>query len=256
MREFVFDICYPDGKAPIQELFGPEQAPETVGVGGCIEQDEFWRIERYSNEESALDPPDESQLEQLLAVESITESTCNGTVHAEILERSADKCEVYYHIRGVSNCDSIQTLAVDYLGTDVLFELERTANRDTWTVLMESDDGTGLFYDAIQACLHPELRFVFDHVGQASDRRMDLFAKKNLPQEQRESLVAAVKQGYYETPRQITLEELATDVGCPRSTLSYRLRKAESKLAKAFALDKNTSELQGFPQTPTEGDAS
>lgn len=256
MREFVFDIAYPDGQSPAQTLFEGDGPPKTVGVGGCIETTEFWRIEQYSGAPDELDTIDESNLENLLAVESVADAACDGTVHVEILERSREKCEVYYHLKDISGCESVQTLAVEYLGPDVLFELERKKDRDTWSVLMPSDDDVGLLYDAIQACLRPELQFTFDHVGQASDRRMDLFAKKNLPAEQREALVAAVKNGYYETPRQITLDELASEVGCPRSTLSYRLRKAESKLAKAFALDRDASELQSFPQTPTEGDAS
>lgn len=249
MYEFVFDIHYPDGQAPGRELFDVDTPPETVGVGGCIAADEFWRIERYSGPQNAVEAVDETGFENILAVESIDESTCEGTVHAEILEHTPEQCEVYYHFKGVDGCVSVQTLAVEYLGTDVLFELDRTKTRDTWSILMPSDDSVGLLYDAIQARLRPDLEFSFDHLGQASDRRIDLFAKKNLPAEQRAALVAAVEHGYYETPRQITLDELAKAVGTPRSTLSYRLRSAESKLAKAFALDRDAAELQSFPQT-------
>lgn len=249
MREFVFEISYPEGPAPGQELFEVETPPDTVGVGGCIASDEFWRIERYTGSLGSVETVDNSRFETLLGVESIGESECEGTVHAEILEHSTERCEVYYHLTGVGDCALVQTLAVEYLGTDVLFELEREGTRDTWSILMPSDDSVGLLYDAIQARMRPGLEFTFDHVGQASDRRIDLFAKRNLPEEQREALVAAVEHGYYETPRQITLDELATDVGVPRSTLSYRLRSAESKLAKAFALDRGAAELQSFPQT-------
>lgn len=249
MREFVFDIHYEESRGPLQQLFDTDGLPSSTAVGGCIGVDEFWRIERFSGSEPALDGIDGTLLQDLLDVESITSTTCAGSIHVEVLERGTDQCEVYYHIEDVENCESVATLAVEYLGSDVLFELERDTQQETWTVLMESDDGLGLLYDGLQASLRPELRFEFGHIGQASDRRMDLFAKKNLPAEQREALVTAVEHGYYETPRQITLEELADELGCPRSTLSYRLRQAESKLAKSFAFTSDVGELQSFPQT-------
>lgn len=45
-----------------------------------------------------------------------------------------------------------------------------------------------------------------------------------VPREQRTALQAAVEHGYYETPRQIELSDLAEKLEIPRSTLSYRLR--------------------------------
>lgn len=249
MREFVFDIVYEGEPAPVRRLTSGDGQLSSVGVGGCIDDDEFWRIERFTGPETALDALDESTLQRLLDVEGITPDDCEGQVHTEILEHSAEQLEVYYHVRNLAGCESVTTLAVEYLGTDVLFELERADGAETWTVMMESDDGVGLLYDALQATLRSPLRFAFDHIGQASDRRVELFASKNLPAEQREALVAAVQHGYYETPRQTTLDELADRLDCPRSTLSYRLRRAESKLAKSFAVERGSEELRGLPRT-------
>jgi predicted DNA binding protein len=55
-----------------------------------------------------------------------------------------------------------------------------------------------------------------------------------VPPAQREALQAAIEHGYYETPRQIDLSDLAAIVEVPRSTLSYRLRRAEAQLVKQF----------------------
>lgn len=252
MREFVFDIHYEGEPGPLQKLFDSEQLPSSTAVGGCISDGEFWRIERFTDSEAALEDIDTSMLEQLLAIESITPDPCDGTIHIEVLERGATGYEVYYHIENVTDCESVSSLAVEYLGEDVLFELERGAGHETWTVVMESDDGIGLLYDGLQAILRPTIRFEFGHIGQASDRRMNLFAKKDLPPEQRDALVSAVERGYYETPRQVTLDELSDELDWPRSTLSYRLRRAESKLAKAFAFTSDSDELRSFPQTPEQ----
>lgn len=248
MREFVFDIHYEEEPVPIRTLVDDQAELSSVGVGGCIGSEEFWRIEQFSGSPDALSELCESRLQRVLDTESITEEECDGTVHVEILERTEQRCEVYYHMKGVTDCDSVATLAVEYLSTDVLFELKRDHERDRWAVMTETDDGVGLLYDALQISLRPTLRFEFGHLGQASDRRIDLFAKKNLPPEQRDALVAAVSSGYYETPRQTTLEELSAKLECPRSTLSYRLRRAESQLAKAFAMNAG-SELTGLPRT-------
>lgn len=251
MREFVFDLVYEGTPSPLQRLFEDASGLSSTSIGGTIGADEFWRLERFVGSADSLAQLGDSLPEGLLAAEAITGDGCEGALSTKVLKQTSTEREVYYHLRDVSNCESVATLAVEYLDTDVIFEVERTAERDTWTVMMESEDGVGLLYDAIQVSLRPEIRFEFGHVGQATDRRTALFARKNLPAEQREALVAAVKHGYYERPRQITLEELSEEVDCPRSTLSYRLRSAESKLAKAFAVNDDSTALESFPQTPS-----
>ena len=58
---------------------------------------------------------------------------------------------------------------------------------------------------------------------------------KAVPTRQRELLVTALEEGYYEMPREITLEELADKVGVAKTTASQHLRKAERKLI-SFAI--------------------
>jgi len=48
----------------------------------------------------------------------------------------------------------------------------------------------------------------------------------------RAALRAAVEHGYYESPREIDAGDLADHLDIPRSTLTYRLRRAEEHLAK------------------------
>ena len=249
MREFVFDLMYEETAGPLQHLLSDTTDVSSRGVSGSIDGEEFWRFERFQGPTDALNELTNADQRNLLAVEQITPTCCEGAVHREVLKQTDSQCELYYHLRNIGNCESVPTLAVEYIGSDVLFELKRNQNRETWTVMMESDDGIGLFYDALQVSLREGIRFEFDHIGQASKRRTSLFAPKNLPSEQREALVEAVERGYYEKPRQITLEELSSELECPRSTLSYRLRSAESRLAKSFATSDQPAEFESFPQT-------
>jgi len=249
MREFVFDLVYEETAGPLQQLLPDTTGVASRGVSGSIDAEEFWRLERFEGPADALSELTNAGQRELLAVEQITPADCVGAVHSEVLKRTDSVCELYYHLRDLGTCESVATLAVEYIGPDVLFEFKRSQNRETWTVMMETDDGVGLFYDAIQVSLQEGIRFEFGHIGQASKRRTGLFARKNLPPEQREALVEAVRRGYYEKPRQITLDELSTELDCPRSTLSYRLRSAESRLAKGFATSEHQTEFESFPQT-------
>lgn len=52
----------------------------------------------------------------------------------------------------------------------------------------------------------------------------------SIPPRQREFLNTAVEMGYFEIPRQVTLEELADEMGITKTTVSNHLRKAEQQL--------------------------
>ncbi len=56
---------------------------------------------------------------------------------------------------------------------------------------------------------------------------LDLY---ELTKKQRQAITAAVAAGYYETPREVSLGELADQLQISKSALSQRLKAAESKL--------------------------
>jgi predicted DNA binding protein len=53
---------------------------------------------------------------------------------------------------------------------------------------------------------------------------------EDLPPQNREILEKAVRLGYYDWPRRISLSSLSKTINLPKSTLSYRLRRAEKEL--------------------------
>ena len=53
---------------------------------------------------------------------------------------------------------------------------------------------------------------------------------QSIPSRQRQLLNAAMEEGYYEMPREITLEDLADEVGVAKTTASQHLRKAEQRV--------------------------
>ncbi|QIO24013.1 helix-turn-helix domain-containing protein [Haloarcula sp. JP-L23] len=58
-----------------------------------------------------------------------------------------------------------------------------------------------------------------------------------LTESQLELLEAAVEEGYYDTPRNCSLTELAESVGIAKSTCSETLHRAEEKVVKQFVDD-------------------
>lgn len=54
---------------------------------------------------------------------------------------------------------------------------------------------------------------------------------------QRDLLALALEKGYYETPRECTLTELADAAGVAKSTASERLHRAESAVIRRFAAE-------------------
>lgn len=52
----------------------------------------------------------------------------------------------------------------------------------------------------------------------------------NLTDEQYEALLLAIERGYYSIPRQVTLAELAEDVGISQQAMSERLRRGTAKV--------------------------
>ncbi len=55
-----------------------------------------------------------------------------------------------------------------------------------------------------------------------------------LPPEQQAAVEAAVEHGYYRTPRDTSLTELAETLDVSRSTLQYRLQRAEAWIVRSF----------------------
>ncbi|WP_435064358.1 helix-turn-helix domain-containing protein [Halobaculum sp. EA56] len=91
----------------------------------------------------------------------------------------------------------------------------------------------------------------FDYsVGYVHDA---LDAEDLLTDGQRELLTAAIEAGYYDTPRETTLTELADRQGIAKSTASERLHRAEGKVIKRFAEDALDVDPERSPLAPAAG---
>lgn len=57
---------------------------------------------------------------------------------------------------------------------------------------------------------------------------------ESIPSRQQELLQVGLELGYYDLPREVTLQELADEIGIAKTTASQHLRKAESNIIEFF----------------------
>lgn len=62
-------------------------------------------------------------------------------------------------------------------------------------------------------------------------------SRQRLTEKQREALAAAHERGYFEVPRQASLEEVATDLGISHQAMSERLRRGQNALLHSEIVD-------------------
>jgi len=124
-------------------------------------------------------------------------------------------------------------IARDHLGDGVLFETRHKGRHYTWRLIHAGEGNVAAFFDdlrtAVGECAQMEMLRTTDtataaNSGDETDNGLTL--------EQKAALHAAVEHGYYESPRDVNVGELAEHLDVPRSTLTYRLRRAEEHLAK------------------------
>ncbi|MGN8215537.1 helix-turn-helix domain-containing protein [Halococcus sp. PRR34] len=237
MREFTFAIDYDAGADPIMDVCIEWPSVVAHSLDGFVTEDRFWRIERISGPERALDRIEDVRFDGTKCGESITEQDCEAARYHDVLERSADELVIYTYLEDIAACESVHTLAGNHLPSGLVFETRRQGSRHQWRVLMRSDAKVGVLYDEIGARLRDGLTFRMGHLRDADGWQRDSLTTLSMPDEQRTALRAAVESGYYETPRGTTLDDLADTLSVPRSTLSYRLRQAETRLARRYVGD-------------------
>lgn len=237
MREFTFAIEYDAGADPVMDVCIEHPSVVAHSLDGFMTGDRFWRIERILGPETALDAIESIRFDATLCGESLTENDCEAARYHDVLERRDGERVLYTYLEDITRCESVHTLAGKHLPSGFVFETRRQGSRHQWRVLMRSDANVGVLYDEIGARLRDGLTFRMGHLRDADGWRRDSFATLSMPDEQRAAVRAAVAAGYYESPRGATLDAIATELSIPRSTLSYRLRRAESTLARRFVND-------------------
>jgi predicted DNA binding protein len=112
---------------------------------------------------------------------------------------------------------------------------ELTASADRLSALGDQLDAFGI-------------EFTVEYVRQHVEER------RPLTDRQRGLVVAAVEHGYYDTPRDCTLTELAEAVGIAKSTCSETLHRAEEAIVKRYVEELPDPDREGADAGVADGD--
>ncbi|MHC3436664.1 helix-turn-helix domain-containing protein [Natrialbaceae archaeon A-gly3] len=233
MRELVFALEYDPGANPVADAL--EAHPDTTvrSLSCHVTAESLWRVDHAEGSLEGLEALEDAYRESSYCADCLVKDDCGADCEIQILDRSDETLVVYTYWDRTDVCTSVPHLALEYLGEGLLFETYREGRRYRWRIVLGNGAPVGDFFDALGEevgdCTGMEMLRLTD-----VDPDSDLEDEGALPREQRDALRAAVDHGYYETPRQVELSELAEDLGIPRSTLSYRLRRAEAELATTF----------------------
>ncbi|MFH5801153.1 helix-turn-helix domain-containing protein [Haladaptatus sp. CMAA 1911] len=234
MREFIFTIEYDSGVDPITDVFIDYPSTMAASMACCVTTRSMWRVDRITGSENALDELDTVYLDPQHCNECLGTENCHTPSEYSVLDREARQRTIYTYRPEIENCHSIPYRAAQQLGDGLLFQTIRYGSQYEWRVLMRDEAAVGELYDTIQQNLHDGVRIELNQLGTPGYWSEEAVTIADLPHEQREALTAAVEHGYYETPRETSVAEIADGVGVPRSTLQYRLQRAEAWLASRF----------------------
>jgi predicted DNA binding protein len=233
MRELVFALEYEPGCNEVADTLAdhPDARVRSLSLHATAER--LWRVDHATGTPDALDAVEDAFLTSDYYADCLATEDCGATQTTRVLDRTDDTLVLYSDWVRTPTCASVPHIARDHLGDGVLFETRHEGRHYTWR-LIHSDEGdvAGFFDDlavAVGECARMELLRTADTTASAEG---DDGPAGSLPPEQEAALRAAVEHGYYESPREVDVGELAEHLDVPRSTLTYRLRRAEEHLAK------------------------
>ena len=241
MRAVVFALEYEPGTNPVADVLETFADTSIRSLSCHVTSESLWRVDHATGSSEALAKLEGAYRDTSYCADCLVRDDCGADCETQVLDRSNETLVVYTHWDRTDVCTSVPHLALEYLGDGLLFETYREGRRYRWRVVLPSERPLGGFFEAlgeeVDECTGIEVLKLTDvDPNEATDR-----SDGGLSEDQRTALLSAVQRGYYETPRRIDLTTLATELDIPRSTLSYRLRRAEAELATAFA-----NELDAF----------
>ena len=234
MREFIFTIDYERGVDPLMDVFIDHPDAHSRSIACNVTDDGMWRLERVAGPEAALERLDEVFEGPVQCTECIGTRDCATEWHYEVIAAESGRRTVYSYRSEAGDCHSIPRLAIEHVGQGVLCETERRGSRCEWRLLLCSDDGVNDLFGALESELRPGLTVEFRQLGEPAYWADEAVTLAELPPEQQAAVEAAVEHGYYRTPRDISLSDLAETLDVSRSTLQYRLQRAEAWIVRSF----------------------
>ena len=163
-------------------------------------------------------------------VENVTQQLVGDDCHTDTTVESDDETDIVHskkQVEGMCHCpvfveyDCIPQIT-EFKSESLIIETY-LPDRERLTVLVEA-----LKESTNDVSLRRLTRIDDEGTDRSNKVVLELF---DLTEKQREAVTTAVAEGYYETPRETTIGELASELDISKSAMSQRLAAVESKLA-------------------------
>jgi predicted DNA binding protein len=240
MRELVFALEYAPGTNAVADILAANPETTIRSLSCHVSPDHLWRVDHVAGGDDALDELAETVASAEYYTDCLARRDCEADWETDVLDRTDDALVLYSYWSRTPSCTSIPHLALDHFGEGLIFQTTWTGRRYEWRIISPDDTSYREFRDAIEAEIDETTGVRFVRVGDAGSTASEN-KTATLTAEQDAAVRAAVEHGYYQTPREIETYELAEKLGIPGSTLSYRLRRAEAKLADAYTINPSSS---------------
>ena len=238
MREYVFLLEYDRGIHPVRDVFIDHPEVVVTALDISLARDRGWRVERMTGPEHALDAVEAVYFDEQCNDCTYPTHTCDAAAEYQILEREPTARTIYRHVTEMSYCHAVSYLALKTLGDGLVFDATQRGPYYEWRVLVPTERNVDAFHRALREDLPEGVSLELRRAGTPEGWLHANSPQRGteLPYEQREAIETARRMGYYEHPRNASLETVAAELDLPLTTLRYRLRRAEA-WATATALE-------------------
>ncbi|RKD89280.1 helix-turn-helix domain-containing protein [Halopiger aswanensis] len=242
MRELVFALEYEPGCNRVADTLADHPDARIRSLSLHATMDGLWRVDHATGDPDALAAIEDAFITADYYADCLATGDCGAVQTTQVLEHADDTLVLYSYWERTPDCASVPHIALEHLGTGVLFETRHEGRHYTWRLIHSGEGNVGAFFDELEAAVGDCARMEMLRTAEAEPSGSEPAAGDGeLLPEQDAALRAAVEHGYYESPRDVDVGDLADHLDVPRSTLTYRLRRAEEQLAKQYVADGTVS---------------
>ena len=241
MRELVFAVDYEPGCNRVADTLDAHPDARIRSLSLHATDESLWRVDHVTGSPTALTAIEETFLTADYYADCLATEDCAAIQTTEVLEHTDDTLVLYSYWERTPACASVPHIALDHLGEGVLFETRNEGREYTWRIIHSGGGDVRAFFDALEAAVGDCAKLEMRRLTEAATSNASPITA-GLPPEQQAALRAAVDHGYYETPREVDVGELADRIDVPRSTLNHRLRRAEAHVMRQYVGEESADE--------------
>lgn len=233
MRELVFTLEYEPGCNAVADTLAEHPGARIRSLSLHATPESLWRVDHAVGDPAALADVEDALLNADYYADCLAAEACGAAQTTQVLEHADDTLVLYSYWERTPTCTSVPHAALEHLGDGALFETGHDGREYTWRIIHDGAGDVRAFVDDVEVAVGDCAEMTIERLTEASAPTADTVdGSDGLTPEQEAALLAAVDGGYYETPREVDAGDLAERLGVARSTLTYRLRRAEAHLAE------------------------